>query len=337
MKYFSTFTGAGGFEIALNKLNWECVGFSEIDKFCNKLLSEKYPNIKNYGDIANIETKEIPDFDVLVGGSPCQDVSIAGKKEGLIGKRSGLFFEYIKILQDKKPKYFIWENVKGMLSSNKGIDFGTILNEFSECGYDLQWQVLNAKHFGVPQNRERIFIIGHIRGKCRPEIFPFIGENTKTISTGEVVGTLQSGYAKGDRTGGYVIKEKEIIQMNNPKHSNDRVYSAEGISPTLTTMKGGDRQPFILQKSQSYRVDGTLRHYQDNSPTLRANMGDNHPFICIPVITSLRIRKLTPLECERLMSWPDNWTQGFSNSRRYIMCGNGVVSNIVYEIAKYLK
>ena len=128
MKYFSLFTGAGGFEQGLPE-DWECIGFSEIDKYANAVLRYHYPNVINYGDITRIEWEKVPDFDLLVGGSPCQDLSLAGKRKGLEGKRSGLFFEYVKALERKKPDYFIWENVKGALSSNQGWDFAEVLDQ----------------------------------------------------------------------------------------------------------------------------------------------------------------------------------------------------------------
>ena len=159
MRYFSSFTGAGGFDLAVPS-GWECVGFSEIDKYASMVLKYRFPDVKNYGDINAIKWNEIPNFEVLCGGTPCQDLSLAGKRKGLAGERSGLFYKFVEALKAKKPKYFIWENVKGALSSNSGWDFAEVLNQFSEAGYNLWWQVLNAKYFSVPQNRERIFIVG---------------------------------------------------------------------------------------------------------------------------------------------------------------------------------
>lgn len=202
MKHFDLFSGYGGFSLALkniydnNRLDlqkqetenlhrdnsnteeqplWgsdgvQTIGFSEIDKYASAVLKYHWPNIKNYGDITKINWSEVPDFDLLTGGSPCQDLSIAGKRRGLEGARSGLFYEYMRAVKEKRPKYFIWENVKGALSSNKGFDFAAVLNEMAEAGYSLWWQVLNAKDFGVPQNRERIFVIG-FRDGCPGEVF----------------------------------------------------------------------------------------------------------------------------------------------------------------------
>jgi DNA (cytosine-5)-methyltransferase 1 len=204
MKHFDLFSGYGGFTIALNNIygisneveqrrcgqekdeletslplpssqsnerqSAATIGFSEIDKYASAVLKYHWPNTKNYGDISKINWSEVPDFDLLTGGSPCQDLSIAGKRKGLEGARSGLFYEYLRAVKEKKPKYFIWENVKGALSSRSGWDFAAVINEMAEAGYSLWWQVLNAKDFGVPQNRERIFVVG-FRDRPAPEVF----------------------------------------------------------------------------------------------------------------------------------------------------------------------
>ena len=266
--------------------------------------------IHNYGDIKKINWNTVPDFDLLVGGSPCQDLSVAGKQRGLNGERSGLFYEYVRALKEKRPSYFIWENVKGALSSNQGWDFAEVLNQFSEAGYSLWWQVLNAKDFGVPQNRERIFVIGTRNGSTREILFER-GANKKVIG-----------------------------QLNNPKHSNDRVYSRTGISTTLNTMQGGNRQPFVatpvLTPNRAEKRQNGRRMKENGEPSFTLTSQDVHG-----VYTGTAIRKFTPKECERLMSWPDNWTRygdfdgeikEISDSQRYKMCGNGVVSEVVKQI-----
>lgn len=191
MKYLSLFSGVGGFEVGIGDKG-ECVGFSEFDNYILPIYQKHFPTHKNYGDITKIETTELPDFELLVGGSPCQDLSVARNiqqadtRKGLDGAKSGLFFHFVRILKDKKPKNFIWENVKGALSSNQGWDFAEVQNQFSECGYDIEWQVLNSYDFGVPQRRERIFVIGHLRGESQPRVFPirttYRGKDEKQVS-----------------------------------------------------------------------------------------------------------------------------------------------------------
>jgi DNA (cytosine-5)-methyltransferase 1 len=369
MKVMSLFSGVGGFELGLPK-HYEVIGHSEIDKYASDVLRYNYPNIKNYGDITKINWDTVPDFDLLVGGSPCQDLSVAGKRAGIDGQRSGLFRNYCDALCKKKPAYFIWENVKGVMSSNQGRDFAIILTEMAEAGYSLWWQVLNAKDFGVPQNRERIFIVGTRNGSPREILFERRENKTN------------------------------IEQVNNPVHSNDRVYNPSGISPTLNTMQGGDRQPFITTGVIDHE---TFREREDTATTIDANYAkghDNHgartmvqvrrqplrfldrnqkniegdyAFTVdttntggIKIARTIRvggaksphgskqnwdsyeienrIRRLTPIECERLMSWPDDWTKygkkedgavyEMSDSQRYKMCGNGVVSEVVKQLIK---
>lgn len=208
------FTGIGGFEKGIEQAgaDWECIGYSEIDKYACSVFDSHY-KIKNYGDATKINPKDLPNFSLLVGGFPCQAFSIAGKRQGFKDTRGTLFFDIARILEEKKPRYLLLENVKGLLSHDGGRTFKTIVRILSNIGYRVEWQVLNSKNFGVPQNRERVFIIGYFRGECRPKVFPIGKQGKETISTGQVVGALQAGYGKGDRTGGYVIKEKRKLKQ----------------------------------------------------------------------------------------------------------------------------
>lgn len=356
MKHFDLFSGYGGFTLALEKIYetnitlsrnrntrpehggssqsllqggsmpttqeppFATIGFSEIDKYASAVLKYHWPNTKNYGDITKIDWSEVPDFDLLTGGSPCQDLSIAGKRAGLEGARSGLFYEYMRAVKEKRPKYFIWENVKGALSSNKGFDFATVINEMAEAGYSLWWQVLNAKDFGVPQNRERIFVVGFRDGSPR-EVFFESNSNTETkIANGKISNSSNREFGFKDISPSCLArdyKEPKIVKLNNPTHSNNRLYSEEGISPALNTAQGGNRQPKIMRQP--------LKFLDRNQKNI--------------------IRRLTPTECERLMGLPDGWTSKgiindmgieISDSQRYKLCGNGVVVNVVEEIIKEL-
>lgn len=237
MKYLSLFSGIGGFELGIQQAyenirkggksgqlegirghkpdiegNGQdeqypsCIGFSEIDKYAIETYQSHYPEHHNYGDITRINANELPNFDLLVGGFPCQAFSIAGKRKGFEDTRGTLFFEIARILKAKQPRLFCLENVKGLLSHDNGNTFRTIVSTLNELGYDLQWQVLNSKNHGVPQNRERVFIVGHLRGTSRPEIFPFRSTNDSHIKL-----TTQS------------------------RQQQDRTVSPEGISPCLAS------------------------------------------------------------------------------------------------------
>ena len=349
MKYFEMFAGVGGFGLGLPK-NWECVGFSENDKYASMVLKYNLPNIKNYGDITKIKWNEVPDFDLFTGGSPCQDFSIAGKRRGLGGTKSSLAWEFIRGLRDKQPKYFIWENVKGVLSSRGGWDFANLLIAFSESGYALWWQVLNAKDFGVPQNRERIFVIG-FRDENPKEVF-FEREYSKTTSEQDgnelreqVANPLQTNYSNG-------YSNETYIQVQNKGASQHyRVYGQDGLAPTLQSQSGmsSQKHPFIVAsrgknpQNPKSRKSGlpTEQMLEPNlegtSNALTSVEKDNYVF-------DGQVRKLMPIECERLMSWPDNHTKWginekgekveISDSQRYKMCGNGVVSNVIKELAQ---
>ncbi|MEM4056769.1 MAG: DNA (cytosine-5-)-methyltransferase [Thermoplasmatales archaeon] len=311
MKYFSAFTGAGGFELGLPS-DWQCVGMSEVDKNANKILAYRFPGVKNYGDIEKINYEELPDFDVLVGGSPCQDVSIAGKRVGIHGTRSRLFFSYVTILKIKKPNYFIFENVKGLLSSNQGWDFAEVINQFSEAGYDIWWQILDASWFGIPQHRERVFVLGSLRRDGIRKVF-FEPDNDKenTKIQRQRANTLTERYRKAQATGSYIIEgqfnaHKRQIDLQTPSASQPyRIYGTEGLAPTLHRRTGGQQ---------------VVKIFTNNN----------------------RVRYLTPLECERLMGWPDDWTRygmnpdgkivELSDNVRYSIIGNGVVPQVVSNL-----
>jgi len=282
MKYLSLFSGIGGFELGIGD-KAECIGYSEIDKYAIQIY-EKHFNHKNYGDCTKIIASELPDFDLLVGGFPCQAFSIAGKRRGFNDTRGTLFFDIARILKEKHPRNFILENVKGLLSHDNGRTFKTIISTLVELGYGVEWQVLNAKNFGVPQNRERVFIVGHLGGFGGKQVFPI------TSDTGEITES---------------VKRKRITTGRTRNFgSSGQLHQPDEICSTMTQSMG---------------------------------TGGNN----VPCITGTRIRRLTPKECERLMGLPDNWTlegtEGkISDTQRYKMCGNGIVSNVVAEVIKRL-
>jgi len=313
MKYLSTFSGIGAPEQAIKNLGlpWECVGFSEIDKYAIQTYLKNFPNHQNYGDITKIDTATLPDFDMFVGGFPCQSFSIAGKRRGFEDTRGTLFFEIERILRDKRPRHFVLENVKGLLSHDKGNTFKIVIETLDELGYFVEWQVINSKNHGVPQNRERVFIVGHFGEIPRQKVFPLAQDGEADI----VLPTLTARYWGGQANGGYISeKSPQIRQLNNPVHSNDRVYCEIGISPTLNTMQGGNRQPFI-------RIE--------NMEGKGFCCGNS----CKP---SFRIRRLTPMEAERLQGFTDNFTAGVSDSQRYKQLGNSITVNVMEAIFKKL-
>jgi DNA (cytosine-5)-methyltransferase 1 len=349
MKYFSMFSGIGGFELGIKKATqgkWECVGFSEIDKYAITTYQSHFPEHKNYGDATKINSSELPDFDLLCGGFPCQAFSIAGKRMGFEDTRGTLFFDITRIVKIKRPRFLFLENVKGLLSHDNGRTIATILATIDELGYNAEWQVLNSKHFGVPQNRERIFIIGHLRETGSRQIFPIkecIGET------------------------------KELVYAQKSDRKIARVYSPEGIAPTLHLKTGGWQEQKIITHSMFPRSSKTNKggtgHLSKDDGTAYCLDPGNYQAIAIPVLTPDRekkrqngrrfkengepsftltsqdkhgvsdgnlIRRLTPLECERLQGFPDNWTEGVSDTRRYNQCGNAVTVNVVEAIIQQI-
>ena len=361
MKYTSLFAGIGGFDLALNRLGHTCVWANEWDKYATQIYNKNFtqtgrcgqeevlpvgrggntcgkPDIGQHSfscdtrDIRTVPTSEIPDHDLLVGGFPCQAFSIAGKRRGFDDTRGTLFFEIARILKDKKPSYFILENVKGLLSHDNGSTFKTIISALTELGYDLQWQVLNSKNFGVPQNRERVFIVGHIRGQSRPEVFP-IGCNSAedyAVYEGkrEIAQTINATYARNQSDAQYVVEQPQAF----------RVRSINGVSSTLQGEAGGTGAktglyaiPVLTPDRVEKRQNG--RRFKENGdPAFTLTSQDIHG-----VSDGMRIRRLTPTECERLQGFPDGWTEGISDTQRYKCLGNAVTVNVVYEIAKRLQ
>lgn len=217
------FSGIGGFEYGLqqSKHDFENVGYCEIDKYAVSIYERHFPNHINYGDATKIRTEEIPDFDFLVGGFLCQAFSVAGKRRGFNDTRGTLFFEIARVLKDKRPRYFLLENVKGLLSHDKGKTFQTILEVLSDLGYYVQWTVLNSKEY-VPQNRERIFIEGYFRGECGPEVL-----------------SIRRGYEE----------DNDRRQMSSTFYGvrNGRVHKEEEIMNALCCdgHNGGERQVIV--------------------------------------------------------------------------------------------
>ena len=182
MKYIDLFGGIGGFSYGIKQAtkDWECVWYCDQDKYSVQTYNKNFGTKYEPTDISSIRTKDIPDHDIICAGFPCQSFSVAGKRRGFEDVRGTMFFEIMRIAKAKRTKYLFLENVKGLLNHDKGKTFTTIIQTLEELGYNTQWMVLNSKFFGVPQNRERVFIIGSLRGESRPEILPF-GEDAKEI------------------------------------------------------------------------------------------------------------------------------------------------------------
>ena len=325
MKIIDLFSGIGGFSLGFKRAGYHFTEhyFSEIDRHAIANYKYNFPNAKYIGDITSIHRRDFADIDIITFGSPCQDFSLAGKRKGLKGGKSSLIEYAIALVARLRPSIFIWENVKGAFSSNSGADFWAIIQAFANIGdYRLEWQLLNTS-WVLPQNRERIYLIGHLAGRSEPGIFP-IEENDFSFTKKkkyqfrpELSGTLKAnGNMNTDDT--YIIPRKAKA-LTGGGHSG-------GLHSDMTIIKQ-------LARGKNKGADLTI------CPTISSNAFQENNLLD-------GIRRLTEIECERLQGFSDNWTQygnykntikRISRTRRYKLIGNAVTVDVVELIAKRLK
>lgn len=301
INHLDLFSGIGGFHLGFERAGFKINSFfSEIDKHAIAVYKHKFPKSTYVGSVTNVQGGDLPRIDLITFGSPCQDFSLAGKRAGMGGERSSLILEAIRLIGECRPRVFIWENVKGTFSSNNGEDFAAILQEFANIGgYRLEWQLLNTSWF-LPQNRERIYLVGYSTTPKRGwrGVFPIrekSAEDYKLSGQQANTNTILQRYGN-DAQGSYIIERKLDAQVNN-----DLVLKVK--SATL-------KEP----------------HHND-----------------LRLFDGYRIRRLTPIECERLQGFPDDHTafgnydgevKPMSNTQRYKQCGNAVTVDVVEAVAK---
>lgn len=324
MRYFSMFTGVGGFELGIDKayyklqsghrkrkknilsseiiskfikrFKWKskpvCVGMCEYDKFASRVLRYRFPEVKNYGDATKIDTTEIPRFHLLVAGFPCQSFSVAGKRGGFEDTRGTMFFQIARVIRDKRPSLVLLENVKGLQNHDKGKTFATIISTLSELGYHVEFGLLNSRYHGVPQNRERIFIIGSLGRRSGREVFPLGKSDREDIEEDEssdIARTITTTHAHSSGYNMSYVKENKIITKGNinpsGKGMNGNVYDIKGISPNITTNKGegikviGNLYPSGHEAGNIYDKNGISPTIKCNGP--RPNMKNVSPKIVV--------------------------------------------------------
>jgi len=316
----SLFDGIAGFPYSASKFGIKAVWASEIEPFPIKVSSHHFPNMKHLGDITKINGAEIEPVDIITFGSPCQDLSVAGKRAGLDGERSGLFLEAIRIIREmrdatngKYPRFAVWENVPGAFSSNGGQDFRAVLEAFTDTpipmpisgGWadagvvrtdriDIAWRVLDAQYWGVPQRRRRIFLVADFGGQSAAEI----------------------------------LFKPESLRRNIAESGEARKKAAEAIGDGIETAAaepGVHQQTYVIQNAtRGESQNGLGVSTEDVSYTLDC-LG-NHAVATVDCRIGYRVRRLTPLECERLQGFPDYWTDipGASDTARYKAIGNSV-------------
>ena len=329
MKAISLFSGVGGLDMGFERAGIETVLQAERDPWCLEVLAKHWPETERVTDVRDVQGGRV---DLIYGGFPCQDVSVAGKRAGLGGERSGLWFEFHRVLRELRPRWAVIENVPGLLSSNKGRDFAVILDGLEDLGYSVGWAVLDAQHFGVPQRRRRVFIVAGATGRSVEQVLSLCescGGNPETSAAprARIADTPESGVARA--LGGV---------------GGGQDYS---FSKGTLVVPDTDRMPFIAAA-----ISASAGHHGDSSPR-----GDGSDNLIAPklayalaarnakgvsllesqdtfVTPGAGVRRLTPLECERLMGWPDDWTRWtaggkeIADSHRYRMAGNGVVASV---------
>jgi DNA (cytosine-5)-methyltransferase 1 len=402
INHLDLFSGIGGFHLGFERAGFKIKSyFSEIDKHAIAVYKHKFKDATYVGSVTDVYGGDLPRIDLITFGSPCQDFSLAGKRAGMGGDRSSLILEAIRLVRECRPRVFIWENVKGAFSSNAGEDFAAILQEFTDIGgYRLEWQLLNTSWF-LPQNRERIYLVGYSTTPKRGwrGVFP-IGEDSKAFNElhRQNSKTLTCRYT-ADSNGSFIGERElfaEVKQIGNKLDSGgkqpyqqDRVYDSVGHAPALNAGKSD----LIVAMRGRYNEDGstsqrlelntsgksnTLTAVQKDNMVIQPNYPskalnetiensnfvegypqaldlynrvarDESPTLTEPHHNSLRmfdgyrIRRLTPIECERLQGFPDDHTsfgnydgetKPMSNTQRYKQCGNAVTVNVVEAVAK---
>ena len=374
MKFIDFFSGIGGFHTGLEKAGMKCIGWCEFDKFAQASYRAMYDtdNLWFGDDVTKVNGKNLPKADLWTFGFPCQDVSIAGKQKGIKeGTRSGLFYEIMRLIdecEENKPKWLVCENVKNLLSIDGGGGFLNVIGEMAERGYSIEWGVYNSKNYGVPQNRERVYIIGYSGKECIGKLLPNPRENTTTLK--QVVGGSQGmrvydpdgisctlsaqGGGMGAKTGLYKIDTNKVQSIGSgSRYETDNTVWPTGLAGTLTatdykhvpkiaiknaTKIGyqmaeiGDGIDLAYPNGETRR--GRVQPQQSNTLTTNDNLGvlvDDQP---------IRIRKLTPKECWRLQGFSDAQYEKAaavnSNSQLYKQAGNAVTVNVVEEIGRHI-
>ncbi len=398
----SLFSGLGGIDLAFERVGFQIAWQVENDPAANRVLARHWPRVPRYGDIRDVDPAELAPVDVVVFGSPCTDLSMAGKRAGLKGEHSGLFYEAIRIIQGIRPSVALWENVPGAFSSNAGRDFGAVLAAFRDSGVrELAWRVLDAQYFGVAQRRRRIFLVADFRAERACEILfepqSLSGDPPSRQAAGQVAPSLLASGAGTDRPAGigseldFLIPEVShtLLAKGNDSHDasmetyvlhdvrgtrdqhgigitrDGPMYTLDTVSQHAVAYKErGD--PTGIDSESSNPTRDRISHWREtsnsfyavlaNGPTAQESviykpMGRTNtistthvPMVVDPANMPIyHVRRLLPVECERLMGLPDGWTEwdaegrALSDSARYRMIGNSVVVPVLTWIAERMR
>jgi len=317
-KFIDLFAGIGGFRTGFEKNECKCVFSSEIDEHAGEMYQANY-NETVFKDITKIDEKEIPNHDVLLAGFPCQPFSIAGEKKGFNDTRGTLFFDIERILKEKKPKAIVLENVKHFKSHDNGNTLKVVLNALNNLGYTTNWKVLNAKDFGVPQNRERTIIVGSLNGIK----FDFNQLNIQQPICIKDILEDDNGQIE-------YLDKSEYTLIENPKKQPSGLIFVGYRNKKIRT-KG--TRPDTIHLSRVHKQPNRIYSSEGTHPTLSSQESSGRYF----VYHEGRVRKLTLKECYRLMGFQDNFKLIGSKAKLYNRIGNSIVIPMVEEIAKQVK
>jgi len=354
MKYLSVCSGVEAATVAWHDLGFNPVAFSEIEKFPSEVLAHHYPNVPNLGDMTKYKEWNLNEsIDLIVGGTPCQSFSVAGLRKGLEDPRGNLMLTYVGILDKFRPKWCVWENVSGVLSSNGGRDFGSFLGALVELGYGFAYRVLDAQNFGVAQRRRRVFVVGcfgdwESAAKVLFESESLSGNTKSSRKTRQetsnsfiprVVGTLDTECGGGRKSHQSAMSGHQAVIQAYENHGTDSRVKEIDVSPTVTARwgTGGNNVPL----AQSYSLQSVL------APTLTTNDPSRSPQasevtqqVNAVYQSSMAVRRLTEVECERLQGFPDNYTnikENCPSGARYKALGNSMAVPVMKWIGRRIQ
>ena len=356
MTFLDFCAGIGGFRLGLALAGHKCIGFCEKDKYAVKSYRAMFDTEGEWykDDVTTITSGEIPYADIWCFGFPCVDISLAGKQRGIHGKRSGIYFSIIDLVKGKeekdKPTFLLIENVKNLLSINNGFDFAAVLSELDEAGYDTVWNLYNSKDHGVPQNRERVYIVANLRSRGRREILPVSRENSNALK--QIIGGMQ-GYrvydtdgvsttlvgnagGVGAKTGLYFIDQSTSkVEITDNSRCITSRYTAGIVNRTAMNSGVLEICPILTPDRLEKRQNGR-RMKENGEPMFTLTKSDRHG-VAIKSLENCRIRRLTPRECFRLQGFSDALFEKAkavnSDAQLYRQAGNAVTVNVAYAVA----
>ena len=342
----------------------KCVAQVEIDKKARGVLARHFPDVPRFEDVKKVGRENLPSARIIVGGFPCQDVSVAGRRKGLAGKRSGLWFEFARIVEECAPRWVVVENVPGLLSSNKGKDFEVIITSLVKYGYGVCWRVFDSQYFGVAQRRARLFIVGSLGdGRAAEILFEREGmrRNIKAKrAAGETDPTLFASGAGTSRVASAGSESEFLIvapPLGGHHYRTDLDNEAYVVANSLTTKEdrrsSPDNETLLVASPLTISlghhgwsvgdqdIDNLIAFDWQSGGDVRLNISAEATSALqanqTPAVLQGGVRRLTPVECQRLQGFPDGYTDGQPDAPRYMQCGNAVTVNVAEWLGRRIK